>query len=222
MVTSLEGKITINEKASNYIEQFAAEVYFSPNIDRPKVLAIASAESKEGRSSIALSLALQARSTLSESVLMIEANLRFPSVGKTIGLAREHVGLANFLSGECEIDSAITSAGAECPDVIAAGNMNGSKISNLINREKWSNLISQLKDRYEYLIIESSAINHFPEGQIITGLADDTVIVINSGRTSRESVALAMKKVESAGGHLLGVVLNRKQFHLPNWLYKRL
>ncbi len=222
MVTSVEGTVKINERVHDYIEQLAAEIYFSPNRDKPKVLTVASAEGREGRSSIALALAIQVRLTLSESVVMIEANLRSPSVGKLIGLSREHAGLADLLSGTNNVDSAITSVGKELPDVLPAGNVDGIRISNLINREKWNNLISELKKRYEYLIIETPAINRFPEGQIITGLSDATVIVINAGTTSRESVALAMKKIESAGGHLSGVVLNRKQFHLPNWLYRRL
>jgi len=222
MVASIEGMVKINERVNDYIEQLVAEIYFSPHHEKPKTLALASAEANEGRSSLALALSIQIRSTLSESVLMVEANLRSPGIVKLIGLPDDQIGLASVLEGEEDINSAIKSAGKGLPDVLPAGKCDKSIVSNLMSREKLGWLISELTNRYEYLIVETSPVNYFPEGQIIAGLSDGVVMAIKSGVTSRESVALAVKKIEAAGGHLLGVVLNRKQFYLPGWLYKRL
>ncbi len=222
MVATIEGTVKINERVNDYIEQLVAEIYFSPHHEKPKILSIASAEANEGRSSLALALSIQVRSTLSESVLLVETNLRSPGIAKLIGLSNEETGLADVLAGEADLDSAIRSVGKGLPDVLPAGRCDKSVIASLMNRQKLEWLMSELTNRYEYLIAETSPINYFPEGQIVASLSDGVVMAIKAGVTSRESVALASKKIESAGGHLIGAVLNRKQFYLPGWLYKRL
>jgi len=48
------------------------------------------------------------------------------------------------------------------------------------------------------------------------------VLVIESGKTRRQVALRAKKELEEAGGMLLGVILNKRKYYIPNWIYKRL
>jgi hypothetical protein len=48
------------------------------------------------------------------------------------------------------------------------------------------------------------------------------ILTVKAGITTRETAMLATKKIESINGKFLGLVLNQKKFHLPEWLYRRL
>ncbi len=223
MVETLEGSVTISNKTRECLEQLFMNVYLSPDKQAPKVVAISSAESGEGRTSIALSLGLQVRESLSESVLVVEANLRKPGMAKLVGISKNDPGLSDILSGNIEPDKVIKSLGLGSCDVLVAGTLDDSvKSSKLVNKQNLHDILTNLSGRYEYIVLETAPLNRFPEAQLIAGLVDGVVLAVKAGSTSRESISLAMKKVESAGGKILGVVLNQKQFYLPNWLYKRL
>lgn len=223
MVETLEGSVAISKKTREYVEQLFMNVYLSPERQAPKTLAIASAESGEGRTSIALSLGIQVRATLSESVLIIEANLRNPGLAKLVGIPKSDPGLSDILSGNLDSDKVIKSLGSGLCDVLPAGKIDDLALSSkLINRQNLQDILNNLAGKYEYIVLETAPLNRFPEAQLIAGLVDGVVLAVKAGSTSRESTSLAMKKIESAGGKIFGIVLNQKQFHLPNWLYKRL
>jgi capsular exopolysaccharide synthesis family protein len=218
---NVDHSIVINERVREPVSQLCANLYLGQGA-APGILAVTSAEAGEGRTSLTLALGLEVASTLGAKTLVIEANFRSPGMGKLAGLSNDSQGLADVLYRNANVESLIHSLGQGAPDVLTAGNIETGPFSPLVSRDKIENIIRTLAGKYQYVIIETPPINLYPESSVLVSIADGVILTIKAGVTSRETVQLATKKMEIAGAKFLGMVLNRKQYHLPEWLYRRL
>jgi Mrp family chromosome partitioning ATPase len=57
---------------------------------------------------------------------------------------------------------------------------------------------------------------------VICAKVDGVIMVVESGKTREQVAVRAKKELEEAGGKVLGVVLNKRKFHIPEWIYRRL
>ncbi len=213
--------LTLNDPAREPAAQLCVSLYASTTGPGPAKLAITSSNAGEGKSSLALALALQMVEILSSPVLVVEANLRKPGLGKLIRLPKDAPGFADLLQG-ADADNLICKLGPGAPDILPAGKIEADHITRTLNREKVEKVFAGLSRRYPYLVIEAPAVNLFPETMMILAAADGVILTIRAGVTSRETVSLAAKKIEAVHGKFLGLVLNQKQFPLPGWIYRRL
>ena len=78
------------------------------------------------------------------------------------------------------------------------------------------------KKKFDYIIIDAAPIGSCPESQAICAKADGVLMVIESGKTRRQVAQRTKKELEDAGGKLLGLVLNRRRYYIPDWIYRRL
>jgi len=221
-VESPNQTVVLNEQAREPVAQLCANIYLTGAGRGPAILAVASADHGEGRSSLALALGLQIMSSLGSPALVVEANLRSPGLGRPMNLPPNIPGVASLLKNGADPKEAIYKLGPNAPDVIPAGKAEPDEIGKLMNLEKMDKLFKTLAQRYPYLVIETPPINYYPETKLIITLADGVILTVKAGVTSRETAMLATRKIESINGKFLGVVLNQKRFHLPEWLYKRL
>ncbi len=79
-----------------------------------------------------------------------------------------------------------------------------------------------MRECYDYVVLDAPPVHGFSECLALCTKVDGVVLVIASGKT-REHVALSAKKqVEEAGGKLLGVVVNKRRYYIPDCIYRRL
>jgi receptor protein-tyrosine kinase len=213
--------ITINGRIRESIAQLCSSLYLGTE-NPPSLLAVTSADAREGRSSVALALGIELAETLNQKVLVVEGNLRNPGIGKLASLPKSTSGFSELLMNGDKPEEYVLTFGAGFPDILPAGETDPNQFGKLLNRDKLVHILHLLSGSYKYIILETPPVNHYPEAQLFLGMVDGVVLTIRSGVTSRETVSLAMKKINSVGGKVLGLVLNQKQFPLPNWLYKRL
>ena len=62
----------------------------------------------------------------------------------------------------------------------------------------------------------------FRKHRVLCTKVDGVVLVIEAGKTREQVAVRAKKELEEAGGKVLGVVLNKRKYHIPEWIYKRL
>jgi len=214
------GAVEVNPRVEEHIAQLCTNLYVQA--EPPRRLAITAAETGEGKTSVGLALAVQTARTLGRKVVFVEANLRSPQAAGLLAVEGRK-GLMDVLSGEASVDEAAVSLGERLPDVIVGvEGEDREMIVRRMGRDDLEKLFKTLGERYEHVIVETPAINHFPEAQVVVGLCDRVLLVIRAGRTSREAAAVAVRRIEGAGGKPPLVVLNRKQYHVPGFLYRRL
>ena len=74
----------------------------------------------------------------------------------------------------------------------------------------------------QYVIVDAPPVVLCPETLPLAPFVDGVVLVVHSGRTKRETVQRSIKQLQQIQGRVLGIVLNRKRYFIPDFIYRRL
>lgn len=169
-----------------------------------KVLTVASGTAEEGKSMTALNLALTLASSYHRDVLLIDADLRAPSLAPRLEIPGSP-GLTEIVT---------TPAGAPWPlyrattrlCVLTAGHPTRDPISR-ISSVRMKEFLADAREKFDTIIIDTPPVGPFPDAALLSAMADATILVVSAGMASYK---VAQKAVEILGEErILGVVLNR-------------
>jgi capsular exopolysaccharide synthesis family protein len=173
--------------------------------DERKVVVIASSTSGEGKSLIALNLAMfQAQE---QRVLLIEGDLRQPRLRSVLGLERAQPGLSELIVGLATPEQAIVAMPDSGLDVIVAGRVPRHPL-HLLRSPRFAELIESMRDRYDVVVIDTPPLQHVSDGLVAGRLASGCVLVAAAGTTPVPVARASVRRIQAAGIPLLGVVLN--------------
>lgn len=175
-----------------------------------KTIMVTSAMPGEGKSLVSINLAVIIALELHSHALLVDCDLRNPSVSRLFGL-HEEKGLSNYLTGESEIPDLLIKTAVDKLAIIPGGPLQENPVE-LIGSEKMKNLIKELKARYDdrYIIMDTSPILATTEPAVLNQMADGIIVVIKSGDTARETIEQAIKLLDK--NKIIGVVLNNIEF----------
>ena len=176
----------------------------------PKIILISSAMSGEGKSLIAINLAIIIAVELHSHALLIDCDLRNPSISRWFGMS-EKKGLSNYLIGEGDIPDLLVKTSVDKLTLMCGGTVQDNPVE-LIGSDKMKTLIQDLKARYDdrYIILDSSPLLATTEPTVLNEMADAILLVVKSGETPRETVQQALKLVDKS--KVMGVILNNMEF----------
>lgn len=171
---------------------------------QPRVILVTSPSQEEGRSVVAVGLA-KVMAAAGESVLLVDADLRHPSVGRTFGLDTE-VGLPELLVGFGTLEDAVAPTSVEGLSVLASGSTPPNP-SELLSSERLPQLLARLARRH-VVIIDSPPVLPFTDSVVLSELAETIIMVARAGRTAEDDLGRAMELVDPSGGAVASIVLN--------------
>lgn len=175
------------------------------NVDNPpKVLVLTSSVAMEGKSESAVNLTL-ALAEAGHRVLLIEADLRRPRVVNYMNMP-DKVGLTNILSGQAPFREVIQQTRHEGADLLACGPLPPNP-SELIASDAAGKLIGDLRNQYDYVIIDSPPLLPVTDGALLARIADGALLVVRTGRTTSEQVEQSVDALRKANASLLGLVM---------------
>jgi Mrp family chromosome partitioning ATPase len=93
--------------------------------------------------------------------------------------------------------------------------------TNLLDNEV-SDPFDYLRVSFDNILIDCRPLKYSSEAAVLASTADGVVVVVEAGRTRHEEILNAQRTIEVAGGKLLGFVLNKRRYPVPEWLYRRL
>ncbi|ROR67369.1 polysaccharide biosynthesis tyrosine autokinase [Agrococcus jenensis] len=169
-------------------------------------LLVTSSSPGEGKSTFSTNLAV----TLADSgdrTLVIDADLRRPRVDELFGLDGS-VGLTTALMGGIDLSRAIVGWREHGPDVLTSGALPPNP-ATVVTSEAFRSVLDDASERYDVVIIDSPPVLTVADSNLIAPLADGVVIVVDASKTRRPQLANTIRSIESAGGRILGIVLNR-------------
>ncbi|MDO6568793.1 polysaccharide biosynthesis tyrosine autokinase [Alteromonas sp. 1_MG-2023] len=169
------------------------------------VTLITSAEPNDGTSTTSFSLSFSFGQM--EKVLLIDANLRKPSIAKRFGLPPYQLGLSNVLHSELDAENCIVPDTKSGIDILPAGN-HTYNMSELLTGNEFSTLIEKLKHKYTKIVIDSAPCQAQSETLTLARFADSIIFVIKAGSTKKQSVRAAVKRLRLSGNTIEGIVLN--------------
>ena len=171
----------------------------------PKVFVVTSAVPGEGKSTTAINLALTLAKA-SQKVLLIEADLRRPRVSTYLRL-EPTVGLTTVLVGAIDIDQAIQPYRETGLDVVTSGTVPPNP-AELLQSQTMQTTLDKLRGRYDLIIIDAPPLLPVTDAAVLATQADGAILVVRYGKTSREQVSEASKRLESVDAKAFGAVLN--------------
>jgi capsular exopolysaccharide synthesis family protein len=187
------------------------------NIDqRPRVIAVTSPLPAEGKTSTALNLA----ATLAEagfSVCLVEADLRKPGLAATLGLIGD-VGLTTVLVGKATVEQVTQNARPNLA-VITSGPIPPNPSELLLSAQTGS-VLQQIAQKADYTVIDSAPLLPVADGAETAALADATLLVVRSGKTTRHQVRQAVEVMAKVNKRPMGTLLNMARSSGPDsYLY---
>jgi len=170
------------------------------------VIAVSSATSGEGKTLTASNLAITISQGIHESVLLVDGDMKKPSIHKLFGIEK-CPGLSNYLEGNAETKDLFKKTGFDKLSVITSGN-EVMQSSELINSDRMRGLISEIKSRYEnrYIIIDLPPILPLSDVLSISDNIDGLVLVVSAGGISKPLVESAIQKCQAK--NIIGIVFN--------------
>lgn len=184
------------------------------NVRKPQLILVSSASSGDGKTFTSINLAASLGAKAETSVLLLDGDLRQPTVADALGFAGSP-GLADVLAGRVELESALVRA-AQLPNlfVLSAGMAEG-RATELLDSAGWRSLLPVIRARFGYVIIDSPPIGTVADFELLQLVCDGTIVVVRPDHTGRSACAKALENVSHA--KLLGVVLNGVE---DWWLWK--
>ncbi|MCY7313021.1 MAG: polysaccharide biosynthesis tyrosine autokinase, partial [Pseudoxanthomonas sp.] len=179
---------------------------FSTHDGVPKVLLVTSPGPGEGKSTSALMLARNF-AQLGKRVLLVEADLRNPSLHKTLGL-RAEAGLSNLLAGAVSLDAVVLGTDNVRLKVILAGPLPPNP-AELLSGSRLISLLSVAAENYDQIIIDGPPIMGIADAPILANAVGATLMVIHSGKTRISTAQAALKRLLSVRAHVIGALITQ-------------
>lgn len=190
---------------------------FSTDAGTPRTLLISSASPGEGKSTSALLLARNF-AQLGKSVLLIDADLRNPSLHRTLGIDNSS-GLSNFLSGAADFDGLATTDKEESGVAVLSSGPLPPNPAELLSSPRMKSLIDMAADRYDQVILDGPPVIGLADVPILSHVSAGTLLMVAAGKTKEGALRAALKRLDGARGRVIGGVLTMYQPHRAGATY---
>ncbi|WP_073326193.1 GumC family protein [Ferrimonas marina] len=176
------------------------------NNRRPMTLAVSSATPEEGKTTSAISLALSLQQV--KKVLLVDCDLRRPSVGKAFKIPEYEPGLTNAVNGTHSLEQCIYHDAETGLDILSAGTALSSPLETL-SGEPFEQLIDKVRNMYDVVVMDTPPVNAVSDSLMVGRLAGSMVFVVRADYTRVKLAKRALEQVLENRILLAGVVLNR-------------
>jgi Mrp family chromosome partitioning ATPase len=156
------------------------------------------------------------------SVCLVEANLRSPSLAQTFGVPN-HRGLTDALLEDGPVADFAKRLRRSNLWLLSCGSLaSDSDFPSLLNSERLSQRLSELRDGFDYVLVDTPPLRQYGDAVTLGWLADGLVLVLEANSTRREFARLIAETLQATQVKLLAAVLNKRTFPIPRMLYERL
>ncbi|MFY9791417.1 MAG: CpsD/CapB family tyrosine-protein kinase [Candidatus Sulfotelmatobacter sp.] len=183
-------------------------------------VAFAGIDRGNGCSRICVETARILSANTSGSVCLVDANFRTPSLPGFLGVSN-HRGLVTSLAEDGDMRSFARQLVPSNLWLMSAGTVD-SMSPSLLSSDRLRVRLQELRKEFDYVLIDSPALNLYADAVALGGIAEGLVIVLQAESTRRESALKGLQTLRQAHIKVLGAVLNRRTFPIPHFVYRRL
>ena len=180
---------------------------FSTSEGAPRRLLVTSTTRDEGKSTSALALAINF-AQMGQPVLLIDADMRNPSVHKQLGMPNE-VGLSNLLSGDYGADTLIQPTVVPNLSVMTAGPIPPNPVDLLLGPKLASVLDQATSQGIQYVIVDAPPLLGIADSIVLGNQIQNILFVVKAGQTRKGQIRDALRRLRLAGLVPRGIVLTQ-------------
>jgi exopolysaccharide/PEP-CTERM locus tyrosine autokinase len=214
--------VTISKPQSFEAEQFRmlkSQLLFPASSNRPRSIMVTSALPGEGKSFVSANLAASVAQNINEYVLLVDCDIRKPTIHKNFGIA-DGPGLSDYLSSNISLSSLLLATVVDKLKILPGGR-SVKNPAELLSSQKMSELFQEIASRYNdrYIIVDSPPPKLTSETSVLAKHVDGILLVVRYRSTPRK---LVQDLTEMIGKEkIIGVVLNKCDFKSASYDYNR-
>mgnify|MGYP003601622824 FL=1 len=183
---------------------------------KQKIFTVISGGVGEGKSTTLFNLAYVCAEQGSK-VLIVDSDLRRPVQHKMVGLANR-TGMVNVLTDELKIEDVVQETGVPNLWMMTSGRLRRGSLG-IMNNARLRAMLDALKDKYDYVLLDSPPILGVTDAAILASEADGVLLVVQYRKYPKIISLRAKRMIENAGGHLMGAVLNNINIMRDDYYY---
>ena len=220
--------VSITDPNSNYCEEYRSlrtHVLHRSQRQKLQSIVIASVNPSEGKSVTALNLSWLLAQTDGVKCLVIDSDLRRPSLAAYLGIETD-TGLSHVLAGTATLAESIVRLEPSGLHILPGGDVR-SDVAELISGPKFKDILAQAREMFDYIIIDAPPLGIFTDATVLINHADGAMLVVRANSTRCSVIERILEPLPK--DRLLGVVLNQSedvlaesQYNYGYYNYKRL
>lgn len=204
------GKITSLEKPQSNISEayrtIRTGIEFS-NLDKDlKIICITSSKKDEGKTTVLSNLGVSF-AKIDKKVLLIDADLRNPSISKMFDTSNTQ-GLMDILLGKRNIQDCVKKTKQENLYILTGGTIPPNP-AEVLSSKKMSEFIESIRDEYDYIFIDSPPVGVVSDASIISAYSDGVIFVVGANEVDSNLAKIAKERLDSVKANIVGVILNK-------------
>lgn len=178
------------------------------SLDDPhRVIVVTSSVPGEGKTTVATGLALSLGQM--ERVLLIDADMRRPTLARQFGIEAGAGGLSALMAGNVKFADCVHSAHGI--DVLTAGAVPPNPLE-LLSSQRFRKLLETLRERYDRIVIDSAPCQAVSDALVLSTMVDALIFVVRSDSTARQLAQTAIRRLREVDAPIIGAVLNVVDF----------
>ena len=213
-------RFDLGQVAREEILKLVQRIFLQQTQEASRAILFAGIDQGTGCSQICLLVAETLRSTVSGSICLVEANFRSPSLLSLPGTANHH-GLTDALLQEGPIRSFARPLQTDNVWLLSCGLLTADS-PNLLNGDRMRARFDELRNEFDYLLVDAPSLTRYADATALGRLTDGLVLVLEANSTRKEAALRVTENLRAAQIPVLGAVLNKRTFPIPELLYHRL
>jgi len=181
-----------------------------------KAFIVTSAVHGEGKSVTTLNLALTLSRQEHLKVVVVDADLRKPSIHKWLGLGQREEGLSTALQRGGELNGSLVRL-QEPPLAVLPSGPIADHPAELLESSAMKRLIATLKSQFDVVLIDSPPVLPVADPGILAAYTDGVLLVVRAGKTQRKTALQAQALLKQMKATMLGCILTHVEYYLPGY-----
>jgi exopolysaccharide transport family protein len=183
----------------------------------PKVILVTSALPQEGKTTTSINVAIVLAQKGSR-VLLIDADLRRPSIHKTLGMG-PRPGLSNVLTGNLELQDVVSETSIWPNLFVLPAGTPPPNPAELLASAAMKSVLSTLQESYDHIVIDTPPTLSVTDAVVVSALAEAVVLVVRSGQTTKQALRRSRELLSAVNARISGVLLNAADLRSPDYHY---
>ena len=215
---NLKSAIFKNLKELSTIEGNIAS--FASDKQLIKTILVTSCSPLEGKTVSSISMALALSIEANAKVVLIEGNMSSPRIHELFNIDTVP-GLSDLLISRANLNETMRKTEFKNLTIIPSGSDISKKL-DVFETERLQDLLGSLKKDFDYVIVDGQSVSGSSDVSIISKYFDGIVFVVECEKTRWEVLQQSKEKIKGVGGKILGVVLNKRIYYIPEKLYGKI
>lgn len=201
---------TARDEKTNVVEEFnklrSTIIALTKGEQFLNTLLVTSTASEEGKSMTALNLAISLAKEQDHTVLLVDTDLRRPSVHKYLEIEPD-IGLVHCLRDGVPLENALVKTGVGKLVILPAGEAIKDPL-DLLSSNRMKSIVKELKERYpeRYVIFDTPPAHPFADASVLAGIVDACLFVVREGKANKDDLLKTLEGFKEQ--NLLGIVYN--------------